>query len=69
MSDTPWSEQMRGEFRRLMDRLDGELRQIAVWKMEGYTNGEIADKIGRSEPTVERRLRRIRRLWERDRVR
>lgn len=40
------------------------LRQIAVWKLEGYTNREIADKLGRSEPTVERKLRRIRAAWE-----
>jgi DNA-directed RNA polymerase specialized sigma24 family protein len=32
--------------------------------MEGHTNQEIADKVGRSLPTVELRLRRIRKLWE-----
>ncbi|HEY1375657.1 MAG TPA: ECF-type sigma factor [Gemmataceae bacterium] len=53
------------ECRRLLDRLpDADLRQIAVWKMEGYTNAEIAAKIDRSEPTVERRLNRIRKLWQ-----
>jgi DNA-directed RNA polymerase specialized sigma24 family protein len=55
------------EYCRLLDRLpDDEHRRIAVWKMEGYTNPEIAAKIGRSEPTVERRLNRIRRVWERE---
>lgn len=53
---------------QLQQRLDslGEptLRQIAVWKLEGYTNREIADKLGRSEPTVERKLRRIREAWK-----
>jgi DNA-directed RNA polymerase specialized sigma24 family protein len=43
---------------------DEQLRQIAVWKMEGYTNAEIAAKIDRSEPTVERKLMRIRELWQ-----
>jgi DNA-directed RNA polymerase specialized sigma24 family protein len=55
------------ESRRLLDRLgDGELRQIAIWKMEGYTNAEVAAKIDRAEPTVERRLNRIRKLWEQE---
>jgi RNA polymerase sigma factor (sigma-70 family) len=50
---------------RLFDRLDDdELRQIALHKLEGYTNEEIARKIGRALPTVERRLRRIRESWQ-----
>lgn len=44
---------------------DGELRSVAVWKMEGYTNQEIARKINRSIPTVERKLALIRETWER----
>jgi len=55
------------ECRRLLDRLgDGDLRQIATWKMEGCSNAEIAAKIDRSEPTVERRLNRIRKIWEQE---
>ncbi len=42
---------------------DGNLRQIAIWKMEGYTNPEIAKLLGKSEPTVERKLRLIRETW------
>ena len=42
---------------------DAELRQIALYKLEGYTNEEVASKIGRSAPTVERRLRLIREIW------
>ena len=41
---------------------DPVLRQVAVWKLEGYTNAEIAARLGCSEPTVERRLAIIRRL-------
>jgi DNA-directed RNA polymerase specialized sigma24 family protein len=53
------------EYRRLLARLgDDELRAIAVWKMEGLTNQEIAARLGRALPTVERRLRLIRRTWE-----
>jgi len=55
------------EYRRLLDGLpDDEHRRIAVWKMEGHSNAEIAALIDRSEPTVERRLNRIRGLWERE---
>ena len=43
---------------------DEELRSIARWKMEGDTNAEIADKLGCLPRTVERKLRRIRELWE-----
>jgi DNA-directed RNA polymerase specialized sigma24 family protein len=55
------------ECRHQLDRLnDGDLRQIAIWKMEGFTNAEIAAKIDRSEPTVERRFNRIRKLWQQE---
>lgn len=51
-------------FRRLLDVLaDDELRKIALMKLEGWTNDEIAQMIGRSSPTIERRLRLIREKW------
>jgi DNA-directed RNA polymerase specialized sigma24 family protein len=34
--------------------------------MEGYTNEAIAGLLGCSEPTVERKLRRIRAAWEKE---
>jgi DNA-directed RNA polymerase specialized sigma24 family protein len=40
------------------------LRTVALWKMEGYTNLEIADRLACVETTVERKLQRIRKLWE-----
>jgi len=50
---------------RLLGLLDdGQLRQVAIWKMEGYSNEEIAGKLNRSVPTVERRLAGIRTIWE-----
>jgi RNA polymerase sigma factor (sigma-70 family) len=42
---------------------DDSLRQIALARMEGSTNAEIAERMGRAEVTVERRLRLIRDLW------
>ena len=57
--------QVAEECRRLLDLLGTEeLRAVALWKMEGYTNVEIAGKLGRVEGTVERKLRIIRSLWE-----
>jgi DNA-directed RNA polymerase specialized sigma24 family protein len=49
--------------RRLDDPGDEQLRAVAVWKMEGYGNEEIAAKLGRSLPTVERKLALIRSTW------
>ena len=51
------------EVQTLLARLpDANLRAVAVWKLEGFTNAEIADRLGCSGPTVERRLALIRRL-------
>ncbi len=53
------------DFERLLLLLaDDELRRIALLKLEGYTNEELAQRIGRSIPTVERRLRLIRETWK-----
>jgi DNA-directed RNA polymerase specialized sigma24 family protein len=53
------------EFRRLLALLpDEECRQIAVCKLEGRTNAEIASLLGCALATVERRLRLIRRIWD-----
>jgi DNA-directed RNA polymerase specialized sigma24 family protein len=55
--------QVNEEFARRLDLLDNAQRQIALWKMEGYTNAEIATKLGCVETTVERKLRIIRGVW------
>lgn len=55
------------ECRRLLDELgDADLRAMAIAKMEGLTNEEIARQQGRSLATVERKLGRIRKIWERE---
>jgi DNA-directed RNA polymerase specialized sigma24 family protein len=59
-----FAAQVAEECRRRLDRLDGELREVALLKMEGYTNAEVAAKLGRSLATVERKLKLIRRTWE-----
>ena len=44
---------MEEEFQALLARLPTDrLRQIAIWKMEGYTNEEIAEKAGISPRMV-----------------
>ena len=40
-----------------------ELRRIALWRLEGYTNREIADRDGCTERSIERRIERIRSKW------
>ena len=40
------------------------LRMIALWKLEGFTNEEIAKRIGCALRTVANRLELIRKIWE-----
>jgi DNA-directed RNA polymerase specialized sigma24 family protein len=55
------------EYERLLEGLgDDVLRSVAVWKLEGYTNKEIALKLGRAPATVERKLRMIRDAWAKE---
>jgi DNA-directed RNA polymerase specialized sigma24 family protein len=59
-----FAAQMVESYQQLLDRLpDPVLRSIAQWKMEGYTNDEIAAKLGCAPRTVERKLRVIRGHW------
>jgi RNA polymerase sigma factor (sigma-70 family) len=52
--------------RRLAQLDDETLRDIALMKMESYTNEEIAEKLECSVRTVERKLERIRAKWLQD---
>jgi RNA polymerase sigma factor (sigma-70 family) len=45
---------------------DESLHHVALRKLEGYTNAEIAAELGCVEATVERKLQRIRAVWSRE---
>jgi DNA-directed RNA polymerase specialized sigma24 family protein len=68
--DQPTAElatQLAEEYQRLMERLgDPTLQSVATWKLEGYTNDEIAARLGCVTKTVERKLARIRSTWARE---
>jgi hypothetical protein len=56
--------QVAEECERLLSLLgDAELKSIAVWKTEGYTNEQIALELGCVLRTVERKLQAIRQCW------
>jgi RNA polymerase sigma factor (sigma-70 family) len=50
--------------RRLRDLPEPDLRQVALMKLEGYTNREIAEALQCGERSVERKLNLIRKRWE-----
>jgi RNA polymerase sigma factor (sigma-70 family) len=52
---------------RLLAKLDDPmLKSLAVRKLEGFTTQEIADELGTSTRTIDRKLRLIRAIWERE---
>lgn len=55
---------MAEQCRRLLEMLDDDLQAVAVAKMQGYQNKEIAKQLGWSVRTVERRLQLIRKRWQ-----
>ena len=59
-----FAAQIADECRKLLAGLsDAELRSVAEWKLQGFTNEEIASKLGCAARSVERKLRVIRSLW------
>jgi DNA-directed RNA polymerase specialized sigma24 family protein len=55
---------MAEECQNLLGALDDDsLRQVALSRMEGYTNDEIAAQLGCARRTVARRLDLIRKTW------
>jgi DNA-directed RNA polymerase specialized sigma24 family protein len=62
-----FAAQVTEECQRLLCSLpDADLQRVALWKMEGYSNEEIADRLACGLRSVERKLRLIRGIWERE---
>lgn len=59
--------QVAEEAERLLNCLPSqELIELALLKMEGFTNNEIAKRWRKAERTVERKLNLIRKIWSKD---
>jgi DNA-directed RNA polymerase specialized sigma24 family protein len=57
---------MAEECQRLLDCLpDDSLRVVVLGKLEGYSNPELAERLGCALATVGRKLGRVRRAWKR----
>jgi RNA polymerase sigma factor (sigma-70 family) len=65
---TPEMEaQMAEECQRLLRCLgDQELEEIALARVEGYTVGEIAERMDYAPRSIKRKLQIIREIWERE---
>jgi DNA-directed RNA polymerase specialized sigma24 family protein len=62
-----FAAQAAEECQRLLRLLgEPELEAVALWKMEGYTVEEIAQKLGYVPRSIKRKLRVIRGLWEKE---
>jgi len=56
---------MSEQCRLLIDSLDDPvLEKIALWKLAGHTNEEIAIKQNCTRMTIQRKLRLIRKIWD-----
>lgn len=60
-----FAEQLNEEYQRLLDSLGDEmLSTIAIKRMEGYSDNDIADELGVAPRTVRRKLSLIRNKWD-----
>jgi DNA-directed RNA polymerase specialized sigma24 family protein len=48
----------------LLAQLDDRLREVALLRLSGYSNEEIAEKVGRSVKSIERYMKMIREIWK-----
>jgi DNA-directed RNA polymerase specialized sigma24 family protein len=63
--DPAFAAEVAEQCQRLLALLpDDQLRQIALRKLEGFSNAEIAEQIQRPIVAVERRLALIRQYWD-----
>lgn len=63
--DPGFSSLMADQCRHLLSKLgDTELEQVALRKLDGFTNDEVAERLGYSRRTIQRMLNVIRKCWE-----
>jgi RNA polymerase sigma-70 factor (ECF subfamily) len=53
----------KDEFERRLRMLPADLRQVVLWKLDGYSNDDIARFLGRTRRTVEMKFNRVRDKW------
>jgi DNA-directed RNA polymerase specialized sigma24 family protein len=59
--------QLAEGFQRLIEQLGDTTEQsVTTWKLEGFTDDDIAARLGCVTKTVERILARIRKMWTRE---
>jgi len=62
--DPAFAAQAAEEHLTPLDRLrDGELKAVALWRMEGYSVEEIAQRLGCVVRSIKRKVRVIRDFW------
>ncbi len=68
-ADSPqFLDTMHDACRDLLAKLDSDrLREVAMLRLSGYSNAEIAAKLDRSEKSIERYLQLIRASWSAER--
>lgn len=60
----PCPSEVSEGFEYLLAKLgDPKLEQVALWKLDGFTNEEIANKLNRTRRTVQRMITLIQDLW------
>lgn len=64
IDEAAFAERVSEELEHRLAELAPDLRDLAVAKLEGYTNAEISERMDVALRTVERRLHLIRRKWE-----
>ena len=67
-ADPDLTQELNAECLRLLDLLDKDHRDVALLKLQGYSNDEIKQKLGWSKAWVERKLRSIRECWHSENI-
>ena len=61
-----FAAEMAEQCARLLDCLPNDCRQIALYKLDGYSDGQIAHELNVAPRTVQRKLASIRNAWHRE---